>query len=129
MAKKNDNKLSLKKETIRKLDQAELGSARGGAFIIRGYINSDISNFGQIPLLIRMGVEINANENLAPWFFFDLGPGINIGSAVSGAEFAWRIGFGTAFWGVMHKSKNKSDAAGGEEEVVVVEEVVVEETE
>ncbi len=101
----------------------------GGAFIIRGYINSDISNFGQIPLLIRMGVEINANENLAPWFFFDLGPGINIGSAVSGAEFAWRIGFGTAFWGVMHKNKNKSDAAGGEEEVVVVEEVVVEETE
>ena len=102
----------------------------GGAFIIRGYINSSGSNFGQIPLLIRMGVEIDAAENVEPWFFFDLGPGINIGSAVSGAEFAWRLGAGTTFWGIMgNNSKNKSDAAGGGQsggEEVVVEETVVE---
>ncbi len=83
----------------------------GGAFIIRGYLNSDFANFGQIPLLIRMGVEIKASDNVEPWFFFDLGPGINFGEGASGANFAWRIGAGTAFWGVMGKNKNKSDSA------------------
>jgi hypothetical protein len=83
----------------------------GGAFIIRGYINANSGNFGQIPLLIRMGVEIKASENVEPWFYFDLGPGINFGSGRSGANFAWRLGAGTAFWGVMGKNKNKSDSS------------------
>jgi len=83
----------------------------GGAFIIKGYLNNNIGNFGQIPLLVRMGVEIKANDNIAPWFYFDLGPGINFGSGASGASFAWRLGAGTAFWGVMGKNKNKSDSA------------------
>ena len=47
----------------------------GGFLPIGGYINGDPqSNFGEVPILIRMGVEIMANENVAPWFFFDLGP-------------------------------------------------------
>jgi hypothetical protein len=83
----------------------------GGAFIIKGYINANSGNFGQIPLLVRMGVEIKASDNVEPWFFFDLGPGINFGSGTSGANFAWRLGAGTAFWGVMGKNKNKSDSA------------------
>jgi hypothetical protein len=83
----------------------------GGAFIIRGYITANEPNRGAIPLLIRLGVEIKANENVEPWFFFDLGPGINFGNNASGAHFAWRIGAGTAFWGVMGKNKNKSDSA------------------
>jgi hypothetical protein len=84
----------------------------GGAFIIKGYINNNnVPNFGEIPLLVRMGVEIKANENVAPWFYFDLGPGIFFGEGASGAGFAWRIGAGTAFWGVLGKNKNKSDAA------------------
>jgi len=83
----------------------------GGAFIIKGYINADRGNVGQIPLLVRMGVEIKASDNVEPWFFFDLGPGINFGSNTSGANFAWRLGAGTAFWGVMGKNKNKSDSA------------------
>jgi len=83
----------------------------GGAFIIKGYINSNLPNFGEIPLLVRMGVEIKANENVAPWFFFDLGPGIGFGEGASGAAFAWRIGAGTAFWGVRGRSKSKSDSA------------------
>jgi hypothetical protein len=83
----------------------------GGAFIVKGYINSGFANSGQIPLLIRMGVEIKASDNVEPWFFFDLGPGINFGEGASGANFAWRIGAGTAFWGVMGKNKNKSDSA------------------
>jgi hypothetical protein len=82
----------------------------GGAFIIRGYLSSG-ANQGAIPLLIRMGVEIKASDNVEPWFFFDLGPGINFGNGNSGAHFAWRIGAGTAFWGVMSKNKNKSDSA------------------
>ena len=83
----------------------------GGAFIIKGYLNSNSGNFGQIPLLVRMGVEIKASDNVEPWFFFDLGPGINFGSGRSGASFAWRLGAGTAFWGVMGKNKNKSDSS------------------
>jgi hypothetical protein len=77
-----------------------------------------------------MGVEIKANENIAPWFYFDLGPGISFGmgdnNSGSNASFAWRIGAGTAFWGVMGKNKNKSNSAETEE-VEVVEVVVVEE--
>ncbi len=83
----------------------------GGFLPIGGYINNASgTSFGEIPILIRMGVEIKANENVAPWFFFDLGPGIRFGN-VSGTGFAWRLGAGTAFWGVMGKNKNKSDAA------------------
>jgi hypothetical protein len=58
-----------------------------------------------------MGVEIKANENVEPWFFFDLGPGIGFGEGASGAAFAWRIGAGTAFWGVRGRSKSTSDSA------------------
>jgi hypothetical protein len=68
--------------------------------------NQDIATQTFLPLLIRMGIEINASDHVAPWFFFDLGPGItfvastfNFGS-VNNTTFAWRIGFGTAFWGV-----------------------------
>lgn len=86
----------------------------GGFLPIVGYINKDRGNFGEVPILIRLGVEIMANENVAPWFFFDLGPGIRFGSGGSDTSFAWRIGAGTAFWGVMGRNKNKSDAAGGE---------------
>lgn len=87
----------------------------GGFVPITFFINKDINNAGWIPLLIRMGVEIKANENIAPWFYFDLGPGIGfgLGSGSSGADasFAWRIGAGTAFWGVLGKNKNKSNVA------------------
>ena len=81
----------------------------GGFLPIGGYFSST-GNFGEVPILIRMGVEIMANDNVAPWFFFDLGPGIRFGD-VTGTGFAWRIGAGTAFWGVLGKNKNKSDSA------------------
>ncbi|MFZ1862928.1 MAG: hypothetical protein WAU39_01785 [Polyangiales bacterium] len=86
----------------------------GGFLPIGGYIqNNNGPNFGEIPILIRMGVEINASDNVAPWFYFDLGPGIKFGD-ITGAGFAWRIGAGTAFWGVLGKNKNKSDSAAAE---------------
>lgn len=87
----------------------------GGFLPIGGYIQQDIgtfsTSFGEIPILIRMGVEIDASENVAPWFFFDLGPGIAFGNGSSDVGFAWRLGAGTAFWGVLGKNKNKSDSA------------------
>jgi hypothetical protein len=86
----------------------------GGFLPIVGYINKDLSNSGEVPILIRLGVEIDASENVAPWFFFDLGPGIAFGNGNSDVGFAWRIGAGTAFWGVLGKNKNKSDSAGAE---------------
>jgi len=81
----------------------------GGFLPIGGYFSSS-GNFGEVPILIRLGVEIMANDNVAPWFFFDLGPGIRFGD-VTGTGFAWRIGAGTAFWGVLGKNKNKSDSS------------------
>jgi len=101
----------------------------GGAFIIKGHFNVDINNFGEIPLLFRLGVEIKANENVEPWFYFDLGPGIGFGGGGGGANvgFAWRLAAGTAFWGIMGKNKGTSDSASGDsEEVMVIEETEVE---
>jgi len=95
------------------IDVHERVSVVVGGFIPFVYfINKDVPNYAWIPLLVRMGVEIKANERVAPWFFFDLGPGISVGSdgVGSNANFAWRIGAGTAFWGVLGKNKNKSDA-------------------
>jgi hypothetical protein len=84
----------------------------GGFLPIGGYIRSNgAQNTGEVPILIRMGVEIEANDNVAPWFFFDLGPGIAFGGGGSSTGFAWRLGAGTAFWGVLGKNKNKSDSA------------------
>ena len=83
----------------------------GGFLPIGGYFANNIQNFGEIPILIRMGVEIEANDNVAPWFFFDLGPGISFGGGSSDVGFAWRLGAGTAFWGVLGKNKNKSDSS------------------
>lgn len=73
--------------------------------------NQGISTQTFLPLLIRLGVEIDASDKVAPWFFFDLGPGITFVNSNSNASFAWRIGAGTAFWGVLGKNKNKSDSA------------------
>lgn len=93
------------------IDVHERVSVVTGGYIPFTYFFREGSDFGLIPLLVRLGVEIKANDNVAPWFFFDLGPGINVGSGTSGASFAWRIGAGTAFWGVLGKNKNKSNAA------------------
>jgi hypothetical protein len=94
------------------IDVHERVSVVVGGFIPFNYfINKDFDNAAWIPLLVRMGVEIKANENVEPWFFFDLGPGITVTGGNTNASFAWRIGAGTAFWGVLGKNKNKSDSA------------------
>ncbi|MGB5809961.1 MAG: hypothetical protein WBG86_05485 [Polyangiales bacterium] len=95
----------------------------GGYIPFEWNINKDFGNSGVIPLLIRMGVEIDATEKLAPWFYFDLGPGIFVGSGSSGAAFAWRIGAGLTFWGVLGKGGSSSASQDAE---VVETEVIVE---
>jgi hypothetical protein len=59
--------------------------------------------WGIIPLLVRIGVEINAAPKVAPFFLFELGPGIGIGNGTSDVDFAFRIWVGTAFWSVLGK--------------------------
>jgi len=61
----------------------------------------DTNPWGIIPILIRMGVEINAAPKVAPFFLFELGPGIGVGSGGAYADFAFRIWVGTAFWSVL----------------------------
>ena len=82
----------------------------GGFLPIGGYFSSS-GNAGEVPILIRMGVEIMANENVAPWFFFDLGPGSAFGGGGSNTGFAGRRGAGTAIWGVLGKNKHKTDTS------------------
>jgi hypothetical protein len=47
-----------------------------------------------------MGVEIKAAEHIAPFFLFELGPGISVGNGGADVSFAWRIWAGTSFWGL-----------------------------
>lgn len=61
----------------------------------------NVDPWGVIPLLIRMGVEINAAPKVAPFFLFELGPGIGVGNGGSDVDFAFRIWVGTAFWSVL----------------------------
>ena len=93
------------------IDVHERVSVVTGGYIPFTYFFRDGPDNGLIPLLVRLGVEIKANDNVEPWFFFDLGPSIAFGGGSSDAGFAWRVGAGTAFWGVLGKNKNKSDSA------------------
>ncbi|MBW2629357.1 MAG: hypothetical protein JRE45_17315 [Deltaproteobacteria bacterium] len=61
----------------------------------------DVDPWGIIPLLVRMGVEINAAPKVAPFFLFELGPAIRIGNTNSNVDFAFRVWVGTAFWSVL----------------------------
>lgn len=76
----------------------------GGAIPLALYLNNhDIGARGFIPLLVRMGVEINAGKHVAPFFLFELGPGIEVRSGGADVSFAWRIWVGTSFWSVIGK--------------------------
>lgn len=72
----------------------------GGAIPFAVYITSQSRTRGVIPLLMRMGVEIKANERVSPFFLFELGPGITVDGGAD-VSFAWRLWVGTSFWGVM----------------------------
>ncbi len=59
--------------------------------------------WGIIPLLIRMGVEINASPKVAPFFLLEVGPGIGVGNGGSDVDFAFRVWVGTSFWSVLRR--------------------------
>lgn len=73
----------------------------GGAIPLTVMFAEGVDPWGVIPLLVRMGVEINASPKVAPFFLFELGPGIEVGSGGSDVDFAFRIWVGTAFWSVL----------------------------
>lgn len=60
-----------------------------------------VDPWGIIPILVRMGVEINAAPKVAPFFLFELGPGIGVGNGGADVDFAFRIWVGTSFWSVL----------------------------
>jgi hypothetical protein len=89
----------------------------GGFIPLTVWINNDLPNNVIIPFMIRMGVEVEAADKVTPWFYFDLGGAVGISTefqgfpSSSGGTFAWRLGAGTNFWGVLGKNKNKSNSA------------------
>lgn len=75
----------------------------GGTIPLTLMFAEDVDPWGVIPLLVRMGVEINASPKVAPFFLFELGPGIGVGDGGSDVDFAFRVWVGTAFWSVLGK--------------------------
>jgi hypothetical protein len=89
----------------------------GGFVPVTWFINANQSDVGWIPLLVRLGIEIDTPKNLAPYFFFDLGPGIAFGGGNSDVRFAWRIGAGTTFWGIRGRDQKGKDVTVEREEI------------
>ncbi len=73
----------------------------GAAIPLTLMFAKDVNPWGVIPLLVRIGVEINAAPKVAPFFLFELGPGIGVGQGGSDVDFAFRIWVGTVFWSVL----------------------------
>lgn len=73
----------------------------GGAIPLTLMFAEGSDPWGIIPLMVRMGVEINAAPKVAPWFLLELGPGIGVGNRGSDVDFAFRVWVGTAFWSVL----------------------------
>ena len=74
----------------------------GGTIPLSLFIVEDPGdNFGVIPILIRMGVEVEASPKVAPWFLLEIGPGIGISDGDTDVDFAFRIWVGTSFWSIL----------------------------
>jgi hypothetical protein len=81
----------------------KLSVVTGGAIPIDlGWVE-DIGFVGAIPLLVRLGVEIKANNKVAPFILMEVGPGIGFGQGSSDVTLAARIWAGTSFWSVRGK--------------------------
>ena len=75
----------------------------GGAIPIDlGWVEN-VGFVGAIPLLFRLGVEIDAAEKVAPFVLFEVGPGFGFGQGASDTALAARIWAGTTFWSVRGK--------------------------
>jgi len=75
----------------------------GGAIPIDlGWVKN-VGFVGVIPLLFRLGLEINASDKVAPFVLMEVGPGIGFGQGSSGVDLAARIWVGASFWSVRGK--------------------------
>jgi hypothetical protein len=81
----------------------KLSVVTGGAIPVDlGWVEN-VGFIGAIPLLVRLGVEIKANDKVAPFVLMEVGPGIGFGQGSSDVELAARIWAGTSFWSVRGK--------------------------
>jgi hypothetical protein len=51
-----------------------------------------------LPILARLGAEVQATEKITPWLLFELGPAMAFGDFDTQTEFAFRIWVGSSFW-------------------------------
>ncbi len=51
-----------------------------------------------IPILARIGVEIEASKAVTPWLLFEFGPTIAAGDVGSDVDFGFRVWLGTTLW-------------------------------
>jgi hypothetical protein len=55
-------------------------------------------DFVVLPLLVRLGAEVEATETITPWLLFELGPALSFGGYDgTESEFAFRIWVGSYF--------------------------------
>ena len=74
----------------------------GGTIPLSMFFVEDGDPYGVIPLMFRLGVEINASPKVAPFVLFEVGPGIAVGSGDTDVDVAFRVWVGTAFWSVLN---------------------------
>jgi len=69
----------------------------GGAIPLTYMIVDNAPDYFVLPLLARIGAEVQATETITPWLLFELGPAIAFGDGTE-AEFAFRIWVGSSFF-------------------------------
>lgn len=69
----------------------------GGAIPLTVMIVDDDYDSFVLPLLARIGAEVQATEKITPWLLFELGPALEFGDGTK-SEFAFRIWVGSAFF-------------------------------
>ena len=69
----------------------------GGAIPLTYMIVDNAPDYFVLPLLARIGAEVQATEKITPWLLFELGPAIAFGDGTD-AEFAFRIWVGSSFF-------------------------------
>jgi hypothetical protein len=75
----------------------EVNLITGGAIPLTGMIVNDAPDYFVLPLLARIGAEVQATETITPWVLFEMGPAIAFGNGTD-AEFAFRIWVGSSFF-------------------------------
>jgi len=69
----------------------------GGAIPLTYMIVDGADDYFLLPLLARIGAEVQATEKITPWLLFELGPAIAFRDGTE-SEFAFRIWVGSAFF-------------------------------